>query len=188
MLLLLLIEFIDINHEKFQYYKLLVEILTESLFAEILPVTESLSRQNFQKISIFLICCICFIRYYKLFFRFFRGKLIDFSLLKNQVKTFIDILVILNDGFHDGFFQKRIDISSTQRLLKVFKKQRENKKCEQLIFLFVIFSCNISYPQSKQITSSSSSSTRWSSSLFSDSCDSGDPIIDPCQQLTEQFE
>ena len=29
------------------------------------------------------------------------GKLIDFSLLKNQVKTFLDILVILNDGFHD---------------------------------------------------------------------------------------
>ena len=31
------------------------------------------------------------------------GKLIDFSLLKNQVKTFLDILVIPNDGFHDLF-------------------------------------------------------------------------------------
>ena len=100
MLLLLLIEFIDINHEKFQYYKLLVEILTESLFAEILPVTQSLSHQNFWKISFFLICCMCF-RYYKLFFTLSRGKLIDFILLKNQVKIFFDVLVILNDGFND---------------------------------------------------------------------------------------
>ena len=36
-----------INHEKFWCYKLSVEISTESLFAEILPVTESLSRRNF---------------------------------------------------------------------------------------------------------------------------------------------
>ena len=65
---------------------------------------------------------------------------------------------------------RKFKIPSTQRLFKVFKKQRENKKCETLIFLFVIFSCNISYTQPKQITSSTSSSTRWSvSSSFSDS-------------------
>ena len=39
----------------------------------------------------------------KLFFRFSRGKLIDFSLLKHQVKTFLDILVSQNDDFHDSY-------------------------------------------------------------------------------------
>ena len=43
---------------------------------------------------------MCF-RYYKLFFTLSRGKLIDFILLKNQVKIFFDVLVILNDGFND---------------------------------------------------------------------------------------
>ena len=38
---------------------------------------------------------MCF-RYYKLFL-----TLIDFILLKNQVKIFFNVLVILNDGFHD---------------------------------------------------------------------------------------
>ena len=52
-----------------------------------------------------------------------------------------------------AFSQKQIVMSSTQRLLKVFKKQTENYKTETLIFLFVIFSCNISYTQSKQLTS-----------------------------------
>ena len=129
----------------------------------------------------FLISYICVIQYDILFFRLSRGKLIDFNLLMHQVKTFFDILVRLIDGFHDlyndpatTFSQKRIQVSSTQRLLMVFKKQKE-KKCKILIFFFVIFSCNISYTQSKQITPSFSSSTRWSSSFssFSDSFNSG---------------
>ena len=73
------------------------------LFAEILPGTKSLSRRNFQKISFFLICCICVNQYYTLFFKPSRGKLIDFSVLKHQVKTFLDILFVLNDGFHDSY-------------------------------------------------------------------------------------
>ena len=81
------------------------------------------------------------------------------------------------------FSQKRIEISSTQRLLKVFKKQRENKKCETLIFLFVIISCFCT--QSKQVMSSNSSSTRWSSSSFSDYCNSGvTPKFSRCTDLT----
>ena len=53
--------FFYINHERFQRYKLSIEISTESLLTEILPAIESLSRQNL--ISFLLICCICFIQY-----------------------------------------------------------------------------------------------------------------------------
>ena len=79
------------------------EVLIENLLAEILPVTESLSRWNFMKISFLLIWCICVIQYYKLFFSFSLGKLIELGLLKHQVKTFVDILVSLSDGFHDSY-------------------------------------------------------------------------------------
>ena len=89
-----------VNHEKFWCFKLLVKISTGSLFAENLPVTESLSRRILQKISFFLIFCIPVIRCSKLFFRLSRGKLVDVSLLK-QFKTLLDILMSLNDGFHD---------------------------------------------------------------------------------------
>ena len=66
-------------------------------------------------------------------------KLIYFSSLKHQIKRFFfNISVNLNDGFHGFdnepvdrfFFQKLIEISSTQRLLKVFKKLRANKNPE----------------------------------------------------------
>ena len=59
----------------------------------------------------------------------------------HQVKNFFDILVRLIDGFHDlyndpatTFSQKWIQVSSTQRLLKVFKKQKEKKNVKYWSF------------------------------------------------------
>ena len=95
-----------------------------ALFAEILPVTEILSRRNFQKISFFLICCICVIQYDKLFFRLSRGKLIDFSLLKHQVKTFFDILLSLNYGLHE-LYNEPVD--------RVFSKMNRNFICVKTV-------------------------------------------------------